>query len=239
MMSYESQINKLVAGYGRTAGYVVDNIPLYIHRRRLSRLLCHYELFKQTIDLPGKIVECGVYRGSSLMLWVKLLDIFCMGDTSKRVIGFDTFSGFVNIGTDDVCDSDFTERREGGFNADSAEAEIHDLIELFDQDRFAPESARAELVNGDIVQTAPAYVASHRDLRISLLHLDLDLYEPTLAALHAFYPLVVKGGVVVVDDYALDDWPGAAKAVEKYFGETMPILRKFHFRESPGGYFVK
>ena len=173
------------------------------------------------------------------MLWVKLLDIFCMGDTSKRVIGFDTFSGFVAIGSDDSCESDFAERRVGGFGTDTGEGEIVDSIALFDQDRFAPESPRAELVKGDISQTAPAYVEAHKDLRISLLHLDLDLYDPTLAALQAFYPRVVKGGMVIIDDFGLDDWPGAAKAMETYFGDAMPTLRKFHFHESPGGYFVK
>jgi len=239
MQNYSSQVDELVDKFGRSASYVVDNIPLYLHRRRLSRMLCHYELFKQTIDIPGKIVECGVFRGSSLMYWAKLLDIFCMGDTSKRVIGFDTFSGFVNVGDNDVCDSQFDQRKQGGFHADSAYEEICSLSRLFDEDRFAPESVRIELVKGDLKETAPAYVQKHTDLRISLLHLDLDLFEPTLAALKAFYPRVVRGGIVVIDDFALDDWPGAAVAIEEFFGDKVPVIRKFNFREGPGGYFTK
>ena len=76
-------------------------------------------------------------------------------------------------------------------------------------------------------------------MRISLLHLDVDLYEPTLAALKAFYPLVVPGGLVVFDEYGLVEWPGESKAAEEYFGDKMPRLEKFPFPSLPGGFFKK
>jgi len=173
------------------------------------------------------------------MLWAKLLDIFCMGDTSKKVIGFDTFSGFPEITKEDLGTVEIADKREGGYHPGTAESELIDLIGLLDQDRFAPEFPRVELVKGDIRQTAAEYVDSNREMRISLLNLDLDLYEPTLAALKEFFPLVVPGGVVILDDYGLEGWSGATAAVEYYFGKDLPKISKFNFRAAPGGYFIK
>ena len=76
-------------------------------------------------------------------------------------------------------------------------------------------------------------------MRISLLHLDLDLYEPTKVALEYLYPKVVPGGIVLLDEYAMEGFPGESEAVEEYFKGKMPVIRKFPFISTPGGYFVK
>ena len=66
--------------------------PAYVRRRELPRFLAHYELFKQIVDLPGSIVEVGVYRGAGLFTWTKLMETFCPGDRYRMVYGFDQFS---------------------------------------------------------------------------------------------------------------------------------------------------
>jgi len=95
------------------------------------------------------------------------------------------------------------------------------------------------LVEGDLSETAHDFVKKNPGLRISLLHLDVDLYEPTLAALDAFYPCVVNGGLVVFDEYGLTEWAGESRAVEEYFGSDLPHIEKFSFSSLPGGFFVK
>jgi hypothetical protein len=112
-------------------------------------------------------------------------------------------------------------------------------IDIFHEDSFLPRAKRIVMTEGDIRITAQKFVDENPGLRISLLHLDVDLYEPTLAALKAFYPLVVKGGLVVFDEYGLVEWPGESKAVEEYFGADLPTLEKFPFSSLPGGFFIK
>ena len=75
-----------------------------------------------------------------------------------------------------------------------------------------------ELVKGDICETLPAYVEAHRGMRISLLHLDLDIYKPTLEVLRHCFDLIVPGGLVVLDQYGIDGW-GEAEAVTAFFKE--------------------
>ena len=60
---------------------------------RIRKLLVRYELFKKSLNVPGDIIECGVFKGVGLMYWLKLLKIYAPGE-KKKVIGFDTFSKF-------------------------------------------------------------------------------------------------------------------------------------------------
>ena len=95
-----------------------------------------------------------------------------------------------------------------------------------------------ELVSGDIVHTAPEYVAKRPGFRISLLHLDLDVAEPTLAALEAFYPVVTPGGVIVFDEYAVPKW-SESDAVTKFFADKPECIKCLPWAKSPTAYCVK
>ena len=89
------------------------------------------------------------------------------------------------------------------------------------------------------MQTVPRYIEENPGLRISLLHLDLDLYEPTKVALEYLYPKVVPGGAVILDEYGMEGFPGESAAFDEYFGDNRPVLKKFPFISTPGGYFIK
>ena len=69
----------------------------------------------------------------------------------------------------------------------------------------------------------------------------MDLYLPTKKALELLYPLVVKGGVVVFDEYGVVPWQGESTAADEYFKEIgeQPVIKKFPFSPQPHGYFIK
>jgi hypothetical protein len=69
----------------------------YVNRRALAKLICHYEIFSKIADLPGHIVELGVFKGESLLRFAQLAEIFTPYDRSFDVIGFDNFSGFLDF----------------------------------------------------------------------------------------------------------------------------------------------
>jgi hypothetical protein len=78
-------------------------------------------------------------------------------------------------------------------------------------------------------------------LKINLLHFDMDLCLPTKYALDLLYPLVLKGGVICLDEYGLIPWQGETNAVDEYFekiGER-PLIKRFPFYHVPSGYIVK
>jgi hypothetical protein len=224
---------------GLTIPDILESFPVYVRRVNMTRFLAHYELYRRIANLPGSIIDVGIYRGVSLFAWAKFLEIFHGGDRTRRVIGFDNFAGFTSFAEEDGPELPNRDKVIGGWNAGLFREQVMEHVDIFHADSFVPQSKRILIVEGDVAETAPKYAAENPGLRISLLHLDVDLYGPTKAALEAFYPLVVKGGLVVFDEYGLNEWGGESKAAEDYFGADMPLIEKFPFTSLPGGFFIK
>lgn len=189
--------------------------PRYVRRQQLKRFLAMYELYKMILPVKGSVVECGVFRGFGFMSWFKLSSILEPENLTRRVYGFDTFEGFPSVTSqDDYPDSATV---VGGLASDS-HAELLELIEIADQDRFLGHIPKAHLIRGDISITAPRFVDDNPHLLVSLLFLDADLYEPTKAALDAFVPRMPKGAILAFDELDNPQWPGETLALLDGFG---------------------
>lgn len=195
---------------------------------RIGKILSHYELYKIANDIPGSIVECGVFKGNSLARFAMLRDLF--GNTySKKIIGFDTFGKFPKTKfTDDL-------RFRTKLIDDAGEQSIskEQLMKVL---KHKGVDKNIDLVKGDITKTLPNYVNSHPGLKISLLNVDVDIYEPVVTILKYLYPKVTKGGIVILDDYGV--FPGETKAVEEYFKNKDVEIKKFSFSMTPS-YIIK
>ena len=233
------ELEKLIEERKYRLSDILEHFPAYIMRRFLGRFLAHYELFKLVQDLPGCIVEIGVFRGRSFFTWGHLLETFCPADRRRNVYGFDHFAGLQEFTDRDGRFDDVNDKVPGGWRA--TQAEIEKLCELHTLDGMVPGVPRCHLVPGDIRETLPPFLERNPGLRISLLHLDVDLYEPTHYALQHLYPLVLTGGVVCFDEYAVVPWQGETRAADDYFGTlpSRPVIQKYPFTGFPSGYFVK
>jgi hypothetical protein len=218
---------------------IIDNYILFLRRVNFARYLAHIDIFKMTVDLPGSVVELGVFKGQSLLTFTKMIEILCPGDTLKKVIGFDTFEGFPALTNEDGKENAARDLVVGGFNSEDFLPTLEQMIEITQKDSMIPRFKRVELVKGDACETIPKYIEENPGLRISLLHLDLDIYQPTKVALEQLYPLVVPGGVILLDEYAMPGFPGESKAFDEYFGDKRPVVKKFPYISTPGGYFIK
>ena len=110
--------------------HVLELFPAYVRRIHLGRFLAHYELFKLITDIPGCIVEAGVYRGSSLLTFSKLMEIFSPGDRTRRVFGFDNFKGLGNFHEKDGKEDPASGKIKGGWSAKNVQAEVEELINI-------------------------------------------------------------------------------------------------------------
>ena len=225
--------------FGITRQEICRNFQIYARRVFLKRFLAHYELFRLTIDLPGDIVELGVYRGASLFSWANFLEIRNMGDRAKRVIGFDNFAGFKTLDEKDGAPDPKVGKVPGGFDGGAFDVQLHDAIAIYDRDRFIGYKPRVIIVKGDIEESVERFLQDHPGTRISLLHFDCDTYRPTLRALELLWPLVVPGGVVLFDEYAIPPWQGESQAVDEFFAGHDLALRKFDWSTNPGAYVIK
>lgn len=199
----------------------LENFPKYVRRVPLKRFLAMYEIFKRILSVKGSIVECGVFRGFGLMSWAKLSAILEPENLTRRVYGFDTFGGFPSLSIHDSSAIPASRNQVGDLSANSHQ-ELLDLIAEYDQDRYLGHIPKVELVKGDICSTIPPFLEAHPHLVISLLYLDCDLYEPTLAALKAFVPKMPRGAIVAFDELDNPKWPGETQAMHE-FCATRPL----------------
>ena len=178
------------------------------HKTRLSKLLAHYELYKMITGLPGFILECGVYKGASLIRFATFRDVL-ESQYSRKIIGFDAFGKFPRSGDSD--DINFIEKFEDYGGDGISKEELEKVL-------VQKEIINYELIEGNILQKVPLYVKQHPELRIALLHIDVDVYEPTKVILQHLYDRVVSNGIIVLDDYATV--AGETLAVEEFFRNT-------------------
>lgn len=213
--------------YSRAFEYE-NNFYLSCDNSRLGKIIAHYELFKMVKDLPGDIVECGVFKGASLVRFAGFRSLFEKTYVCK-IIGFDSFEGFPGTGFD--ADKKYRENfmAEAG-NQSISKEQLYGVLKKKSVERCV------ELVAGNIVETVPKYVENNPSLKISLLNLDVDIYEPSVTILKYLYPRIVKGGVLILDDYG--KFPGETKAVDDYFERQNVEIKKFSFAMTPR-YIIK
>lgn len=197
-------------------------------KSRLGKMLAHYELFKATLDIPGAIVECGVFKGNSLVNLARMRSLFSSA-AAKKIVGFDIFGEFPDTGI-----SEDQELREA-FVAEAGTESI-DPSQLETVLDGLGLGANVELIAGDISQTVPAYVQAHPEMKIALLHLDVDLYEPSVAVLEHLWPMVSRGGIMMLDDYGT--FFGETRAVDEFFADHDVEIRKLPWVANPS-YIVK
>jgi len=172
-------------------------------------------------DIQGDIVECGVWRGGSTMAAIDSL--IKAGDTTREVYLYDTFEG---MSEPSEYDKEFTGTAASdlskNLNNEGPESKwCYSALEEV-ENNIASLNYPAKLIHyvkGKVEETIPATIPS----KIALLRLDTDWYESTAHELEYLYPLLVPGGVIIIDDYG--HWEGARKAVDEYIaGNKLPLL---------------
>ncbi len=200
----------------------------FSHPTRMNKLLAHYELYQSIVDLPGSVVELGVYKGTSLIRFGTFRNAL-ENDFSRKIIGFDAFGTFPREGISLDADTKFIDRFETG-GGDGLKRD--ELSAILSRKNFE----NIELVEGNVFDTVPQYLEANPATRIALLHLDMDVKEPTVFALERLYPLVVPGGLIVFDDYSTV--AGETEAVDDFLAENGLVLEKTRFNYIPS-YVVK
>jgi O-methyltransferase len=166
----------------------------------------------QANQLPGDIVECGCFLGGASIFVTMLRD--CLKLSDKDVWLFDTFEGFPEgeqdalVGSGQVLHSVRYENFQDSVRTNFAEA--------------TPDSTGVHFVQGYVEETL-----LNTDVRsICLLRLDTDFYTSTLAELNGLYHRLVRGGVLIVDDYGL--FEGSRRATDEFLGRlpSPPLLNR-------------
>ncbi len=209
-----------------TTASKLQNFIKYVRRQDVTKLLARYEIFKKVLHTKGSVVECGVFKGAGLMSWALFSDMLEPVNLTRRIYGFDTFEGFPN-----VSEKDKNLLRNPGTGDLKAEVydELGELINAYDKNRFLGHISKVNLVKGDVAKTIPEFIDKNQHLMVSLLFLDMDLYEPTKVAIEYFVPRMPKGSIIAFDELDNPIWPGETLALLETLGINKLELKRLDF----------
>lgn len=208
---------------------------LMMNEERLAKFVVHWEAMKMASQVPGAIVECGVFKGTSFVRFALMRQLLG-GNFSAKLIAFDVFS-------DDFPDTryeqDKAQREHWIETAGGSSISVQQLTDTLDRKNIS----NFEMIAGDVVQTAPEYAKKNQGLKISLLNVDIDFVEPTLTVLEQFYDRVSRGGVILLDNYAGEgtsgqSYHGDTYAVDQFLLDKKVKINKFPFAARPA-YIIK
>ena len=222
--------------FQHSLGTTIDKLrspAKFVPRQILTKLLANHALFQKVLPVHGHIIECGVFLGAGLMTWAQLSAIFEPVNHVRRIVGFDTFSGFASIHEKDKVDDSVNAAwaAEGKLAADAFE-DLRECIRLYDLNRSIGHIPRVELVRGDATQTIPQYLLANQHLVVAMLYLDFDLYEPTKIAIETFLPRMPKGAVIAFDELNQAHWPGETLAVLETLGLRNLRIERFPYHSA-------
>uniref|UniRef100_UPI004048BAF1 class I SAM-dependent methyltransferase n=1 Tax=Yoonia sp. TaxID=2212373 RepID=UPI004048BAF1 len=205
----------------------LEAFPRFSTKRSLARFLVKHEMFKMIVDTTGVVVECGVFNGAGLFTWAQLSNIYEPTNYTRKIIGFDTFSGFPAV-NENVDNAGVLASRPGDLRGSSLD-ELLLSVEKNSHERHLSHIQNIELVQGDFMKTADAYLAAQPQTIVSLLYLDFDLYEPTKKALEVFLPRMPKGAIVAFDEINCNSFPGETKAFDEVMGIRNYRVQRFPY----------
>lgn len=200
-----------------------------------NKLIARTLLYNKVKNIPGDIVECGVFKGTGIYTFLKLKNIL-NPNTNKKVIGFDFFN--TNELLESISDSVDKEVMsilfdERGFKYSDS------FVDLFKNEIIANgfQEYEFDLIQGDVSITTKEYSKQNPGLKISLLYMDLDLEEPTYNTLVNLWNNITKGGIIVFDEYGYHKW-SESRGVDKFITEKNIKIKALNFN-APTAYIKK
>ena len=195
--------------------------PFTITTAERLAALCQATEYVVRAGIPGSFVECGVWRGGSMM--AVALTLRRLGVADRDLYLFDTFSGMTRPTEEDVDPLagvrylDYWPFPAHGFDS----VPLEEVEAALASTGYEPE--RLHFIPGRVEETLPDRAPS----QIALLRLDTDWYESTLHELTHLYPRLGSGGVLIVDDYG--HLAGARKATDEYLARKRILLDRIDY----------
>jgi len=184
-----------------------------------ERLYSFYKATEYVVlnKIPGDIVECGVDRAGSTM--VAALSLIGLKQTKRKIYLYDTYEGMTKPTEKDVLIENKKikaltkwQRRRDGEYANWRRTSLETVKS--NMERTGYPKSNLVYVKGKVEETIPKFAPN----KIAVLRLDTDWYESTYHEMVHLFPRLVKGGVLILDDYR--HWQGSRDAVDKYLSEN-------------------
>ena len=201
-----------------------NNFLLSCQNSRIAKMLAYYELYKIASKIKGDFVLGGIFRGISTVEFSTFINLF-ENSSKQKLIVFDEFKKFPKNNNDLKSLTVIKQMGEKGITKSQ-------LTSVLKNKKIK----NVELIKGKITKTVSDYVSSHPKLKISLLNMDVDIYDRELISLKILYPFVTNGGVIILNDYGVFDYE--TKIIDNFFKNKNLKIKKLSFAKTPS-YIIK
>ena len=195
---------------------LLQNLGLFIKRQSLTRILFMHELYQKQVDVHGVIMEFGTRWGQNLALFESFRGIYEPYNHNRKIIGFDTFSGFPSVHEKDgKADVAITGQYSVTKNY---EEYLEKILSYHEQENPISHIKKFEVIKGDAGIELEKYLKNNPETIISLAYFDFDIYEPTKKCLKLIKEHITKGSVIGFDELNVRDFPGETLAFNEELG---------------------
>lgn len=198
----------------------INNLGLYLKTGSLSHILFCNEAYSLIKNIPGVIMEFGVWFGQNQIIFENLRAIHEPFNKLRKVLGFDTFTGYPET-SKSVHDNKAVEK--GYIDTDIYDLKenycdfLKDVIHFHESNNVLGHKHINDIIKGNIEDTLPIYLEKHNSTVVALIYLDLALYSSTKFVLESILPYLVKGSVIIFDEFNHPDIVGDTLAFRDIF----------------------
>ena len=215
---------------------ILANLGLFLSSKNLARILYMDYLYQQIIDVQGVVVDFGTRWGHNLALFSSLRGIYEPFNRHRKLVGFDTFTGFPAVSNKDRQSHDLI-KKNGFATTKNYVKYLEKVMEYHEQDNPVSHLKKYDLRAGNAVIEIDKYLREYPETIIALAYFDFDVYEPTKKCLEAISSHIVKGSVLAFDELNDHDSPGETLALKEVFGLNNIRLKRYRYA-SRVSYFV-
>jgi len=203
---------------------IIANIGLYLKRQELTKLLFFNELYQEVLKVHGSIFEFGVRWGQNLATFSNLRGIHEPYNHSRKIVGFDTFEGFID-----------TDQRDGGHEviesgslgvSDNYEEYLQEILDFHEGESPLSHIKKNGLRKGDAPKQLKLYLEENPETIVAFAWFDMTLYGPTFDCLKLLKGHLTKGSVLGFDELNDHQFPGETVALKEALGlENIAVKR--------------
>ena len=196
-----------------------NNFLLSCQNSRIAKILAYYELYKIATKIRGDFVLGGVFRGISTVEFSTFINLF-ENSSKQKLIVFDEFKKFPKNNNDLKSLTVIKQMGEKGITKSQLGLVLKNK-----------KIKNVEMIKGKITKIVLDYVSSHPKLKISLLNMDIDIFDRELLSLKILYPFVTKGGVIILNDYGVFNYE--TKIIDNFIKNKNLEIKKLSFAKTP------
>ena len=214
---------------------ILSNLGLFLNSKNLSRILFMNYIYQKIIDVQGVVFDLGTRWGQNMSLFSSFRGIYEPYNRHRKIIGFDTFEGFVEITPED---GESNLMNPGNVTVSpNYENYLNEIMECHEQDNPLSHIKKFSIIKGDANITVQDYLEANPETIISLAYFDFDVYKPTAKVLETIIPRLTRGSVLGFDELNDPDSPGETIALMEKIGLNNIKLKRYRY-SSRVSYFV-